>query len=50
MNSAISEEFVDLQLGDKRLNARAIKVAEAIAAHPTLSINAACGSFMTRYC
>lgn len=46
MNSAISEEFVDLHLGDKRLNARAIKVAEAIAAHPTLSINAACGSFM----
>ena len=46
MNSAISDEFVHLQLGVKRLNARARKVAEAIAAHPTLSINAACGRFM----
>lgn len=40
-----TEEFADLDLGDKRLNRRAMKMAEAFARQPTASIPAACGGW-----
>ena len=39
------EEFSTVQLGDKRLNRRLIKLAEQLAAKPTQSIPAACGGW-----
>src|SRR6218665_4122240 len=39
------EEFADLDLGDKRLNRRQVKVAETFSRQPTPSIPAACGGW-----
>ena len=39
------EEFTGLDLGDARLNKRLLSVADALAAHPTATINAACGDW-----
>ena len=38
-----AQEFVGLNLGDKRLNTRLVKLAEAFAREPTASIPGACG-------
>lgn len=40
-----AEEFATVQLGDKRLNDRLIKLAEQLAAKPTASIPSACGGW-----
>lgn len=40
-----AEEFADLDLGDKRLNARMVKIAESFARQPTASIPGACGGW-----
>jgi Transposase Tn5 dimerisation domain/Transposase DNA-binding len=40
-----AEEFATVQLGDKRLNRRLVKLAEQLGALPTASIPAACGSW-----
>lgn len=40
-----AEEFATAQLGDKRLNSRLVKLAEQLAAKPTVSIPAACGGW-----
>lgn len=40
-----AEEFADLDLGDKRLNARMVKIAERFARQPTASIPGACGGW-----
>ena len=40
--SWVIEEFMGLDLGDARLNKRLLSVADALAAHPTETINAAC--------
>jgi hypothetical protein len=40
-----TEEFSTLDLGDQRLNRRAILLAERLAAQPTASIPAACGGW-----
>ena len=40
-----AEEFSTVELGDKRLNNRLVKLAEQLAAKPTASIPAACGSW-----
>ena len=40
-----AEEFSTVELGDKRLNSRLIKLVEQLAAKPTASIPAACGSW-----
>src|SRR6218665_3080184 len=39
------EEFADLDLGDKRLNRRQVKLAETFSRQPTPSIPAACGGW-----
>jgi hypothetical protein len=39
------EEFAGIALGDQRLNARLLKVSEALAAQPQASINQACGGW-----
>lgn len=39
------EEFADLDLGDKRLNRRLVKLAETFSRQPTPSIPAACGGW-----
>lgn len=39
------EEFGEIDLGDKRLNQRAVKLAERFAEKPTLSIPGACGGW-----
>lgn len=38
-------EMDGLDLGDQRLNRRAVKVLEALASHPTASVPAACGGY-----
>lgn len=40
-----AEEFATVELGDKRLNSRLVKLVEQLAAKPTQSIPAACGSW-----
>lgn len=45
MLCSVSSEFDKLNLGDKRLTARAAMLASAISENPETSINAACGSF-----
>lgn len=40
-----AEEFETLDLGDRRLNRRAVLLAERLAAQPTASIPAACGGW-----
>ena len=40
-----AEEFATARLGDKRLNSRLVKLAEQLAAKPTVSIPAACGGW-----
>lgn len=40
-----AEEFATVELGDKRLNNRLVKLAGQLAAKPTLSIPAACGGW-----
>jgi hypothetical protein len=40
-----AEEFETVQLGDKRLNSRLIKLAEQLAAKPEASIPSACGGW-----
>ena len=40
-----AEEFATVELGDKRLNARLVKLAGQLAAKPTASIPAACGGW-----
>ena len=40
-----AEEFATVDLSDKRLNSRLVKVAEQLAAKPTASIPAACGGW-----
>ncbi|PTT77216.1 IS4 family transposase [Pelomonas sp. HMWF004] len=40
-----AEEFGTVDLGDKRLNSRLVKLAEQLAAKPTASIPAACGGW-----
>lgn len=40
-----AEEFVDLDLGDKRLNRRLVKLAETFARQPLPAIPAACGGW-----
>ena len=42
MCEGIAEELRGIDLGDKRLNKRSVKVLEALAANPEVSINAAC--------
>ncbi len=42
MCEGIAEEFRGIDLGDKRLNKRSVKVLEALATNPEASINAAC--------
>ena len=39
------QEFSGLDLGDSRLNARLINVADALASHPESTINVACGDW-----
>ena len=39
------QEFSGLDLGDNRLNERLINVADALAAYPESTINAACGDW-----
>jgi hypothetical protein len=41
----VAMEFDGMNLGDKRLNRRAVKLAEKFAAKPTASIPAACGGW-----
>ncbi len=45
MLCSVSSEFDKLDLGDKRLTARAAMLASSISENPETSINAACGSF-----
>jgi hypothetical protein len=45
MCEGIVEELHGIDLGDRRLNKRAVTVAEQLAAQPQASINAACGGF-----
>ena len=40
-----AEEFATVDLGDKRLNNRLVKLAGQLAAKPTLSIPGACGGW-----
>ncbi len=40
-----AQEFETIDLGDKRLNRRAVLLAERLAASPTVSIPAACGGW-----
>ena len=40
-----AQAFVDLDLGDKRLNTRLVKLAETFAREPTASIPGACGGW-----
>jgi hypothetical protein len=40
-----TEEFKDIDLGDKRLNKRAARLAEQLAAKPSASIPSACGGW-----
>lgn len=40
-----AEEFATVELGDKRLNSRLVKLAEQLAAKPTASIPGACGGW-----
>jgi len=40
-----AEEFKHIDLGDKRLNQRAIRLAERLAEKPTASIPGACGGW-----
>lgn len=42
MGRGIGAEFESLDLGDKRLDSRALKLLETLAANPAASINAAC--------
>lgn len=41
----IAMELQGIDLGDKRLNQRGVRVLEALAANPEVSINAACGGW-----
>ena len=40
-----AEEFATVELGDKRLNKRLVKLAQQLAAKPTASIPGACGGW-----
>jgi hypothetical protein len=40
-----AEEFKDIDLGDKRLDKRAVRLAERLAEKPTASIPGACGGW-----
>jgi len=40
-----TQEFETVELGDKRLNNRVVKLAQQVAAHPTASISVACGGW-----
>ena len=40
-----ADEFATVDLGDKRLNSRLVKLAEQLGAKPTASIPAACGGW-----
>jgi hypothetical protein len=40
-----AEEFREIDLGDKRLNQRALKLAERFSTMPTASIPGACGGW-----
>lgn len=40
-----ADEFATVELGDKRLNSRLVKLAQQLAAKPTASIPAACGGW-----
>ena len=42
MCEGIAEELRGIDLGDKRLNKRSVRVIEALAANPEASINGAC--------
>jgi hypothetical protein len=44
-NLSMAEEFSDLDLGDVRLNKRAIKLADRLMAKPTASLPTACDSW-----
>lgn len=43
--SGTAEAFEALDLGDRRLNRRAVLLAERLAAQPTASVPAACGGW-----
>ena len=45
MCHGITAEFEGIDLGDKRLNVRAGRLLESLAANPAASINAACGGW-----
>ena len=45
MDEGIGAELVGIDLGDKRLNRRSLKVLEALAANPQASVNAACSGW-----
>lgn len=49
MCQTIAHEFQDIDLGDKRLNQRAEKILDALAAKPSASINAACDGWNDTY-
>ena len=42
MCEGIADELEGIDLGDKRLNKRSVRVIEALAANPEASINASC--------
>ncbi len=43
MSDAITDELAGINLGQKTLNEPSLKVMQALAAIPQVSINAACG-------
>jgi len=45
MCDEIAAELDGIDLGDKRLNKRSVKLVESLAADPQASINAACDSW-----
>ena len=45
MCEGIAEELQGIDLGDKRLNRRSVRVIESLAANPEASVNAACGEW-----
>ncbi len=45
MCDGIAAELEGIELGDKRLNRRSVKIIEAMAANPEASVNSACGGW-----
>ena len=45
MCDGIAEELNGIDLGDKRLNERSVRIMEALAANPEASVNSACGEW-----